>query len=154
MKLNRKKIAQELMSGCPDELEPDHQKIADAILRGEPREYILDMEETNAYPDTYVWLREQLKSPAAVALGSIRSEKKSAAARANGALGGRPPICNHAGYESFPFSCKKCGADVALFPIASQGGEAFKSGKSEDDNPYKLGTIEYHSWWVGFVDRV
>lgn len=88
--MNRKKIARELMSTCPDELEPDHQKIADAILRGESRKYILDMEETNAYPDTYVWLREQFKSPAAVALGSMKSERKSAAARRNGALGGRP----------------------------------------------------------------
>lgn len=88
MKLNRKKIAQELMSGCPDELEPDHQKISDAILRGESVEYILG--SATDYPDTYVWLKEQFKSPAAVALGSIKSEKKSAAARRNGALGGRP----------------------------------------------------------------
>jgi len=30
------------------------------------------------------------KNPAAVALGSIRSDKKAAAARRNGLLGGRP----------------------------------------------------------------
>jgi len=35
---------------------------------------------------------EILKNPAAVALGSIRSNKKAAASRENGKRGGRPPI--------------------------------------------------------------
>lgn len=65
MKTNRTaeeshRIADELMDCCPDDLEPDHQAIADAILRGETREFILSMEETNAYPDTYHWLENEL----------------------------------------------------------------------------------------------
>jgi hypothetical protein len=35
-------------------------------------------------------MKTKPKNPAAVALGSIKTAKKSAAARANGAKGGRP----------------------------------------------------------------
>jgi hypothetical protein len=59
--MNRKQIAEDLMRDCPDELEPDHQEIADAILRGDTWAEILDMEETNAWPDTYVWLKTQIE---------------------------------------------------------------------------------------------
>lgn len=36
------------------------------------------------------WKKKPLKNPAAVALGSVRSEKKAAAARENGKKGGWP----------------------------------------------------------------
>ena len=93
-KSENKRIANELLSCCPDDSESEHQIIANAILRDETREFILNMEETNSYPDTHSWLESELKNPAAVALGrlggSVKSEKKSKSSAANGAKGGRP----------------------------------------------------------------
>jgi hypothetical protein len=90
--MNRTKLAKELLRGCPADALADHQSIAAAIARGDSRDKILNMPETDNWPETYVWLKNHLeKSPAAVALGSIRSEKKATASCANGALGGRPP---------------------------------------------------------------
>lgn len=45
------------------------------------------------------------KNPAAVALGKRKSEKKAAASRANGALGGRP--------KKLLRMCKYCGANLS-----------------------------------------
>ena len=42
------------------------------------------------------------KNPAAVALGKIKSERKTESSRRNGAAGGRP----HAPIESFPCICQ------------------------------------------------
>jgi hypothetical protein len=56
----RKKIAAELLTGCPDEGLADHQAIARAISRGDTKEKILLMPELDLWPDTYVWLKHQL----------------------------------------------------------------------------------------------
>jgi hypothetical protein len=42
-----------------------------------------------------VWHVHELKNPAAAALGAIKSDKKTAAARENGKLGGRPRLIWH-----------------------------------------------------------
>ena len=87
----RDKMASELMRGCPDESRADHEAIAVMIRAGESRTKILTSPEADLWPDTYIWLRDMLPvNPAASALGSIRSERKAAAARANGKRGGRP----------------------------------------------------------------
>ena len=44
---------------------------------------------------------EQKKNPAAIALGSIKTEKKAASSRENGKLGGRPKLPNGFGYKKF-----------------------------------------------------
>jgi hypothetical protein len=54
-------IAEELMDCCPTESFADHNAIAEAIRNGKSREYILNMEQANAYPDTYVWLKGELE---------------------------------------------------------------------------------------------
>jgi hypothetical protein len=59
--MNRQKIAEELMDSCPDDLAADHQVIADAITAGCSIDYILGMTETNAWPDTYVFLRSRFQ---------------------------------------------------------------------------------------------
>lgn len=54
------------MIGCPDDLESDHQVIADALNdESVSIAQILDMAETNAYPDTYVWLKTELSTEGA-----------------------------------------------------------------------------------------
>jgi DNA-binding transcriptional regulator YiaG len=60
-KSDSKKIAAELLNGCPDESLRDHQKIAAAILSGKNREEILNMPECDRWPETYVWLKGELK---------------------------------------------------------------------------------------------
>ena len=69
MKTNRtqeesNRIADELMDCCPDESFNDHNAIAEAIRKGKTRESILNMKETNAYPDTYSWLETELPEDA------------------------------------------------------------------------------------------
>lgn len=55
--MNRKQIAAELMDGVPEDSREDHEKIALAIINGEPFEKILEMRETNEWPSTYSWLK-------------------------------------------------------------------------------------------------
>lgn len=84
-------IAIELMKECPEESRADHQAIASAIERGDSRTTILNMDEVQRWPETYVWLKNELpKDEGAVALGSRRSPAKAASARENGKKGGRP----------------------------------------------------------------
>lgn len=56
----RKQLADDLMRGCPEELREDHQAIAVAIRRGDSPSKILDMKESNEWPDTYIWLKSRL----------------------------------------------------------------------------------------------
>ncbi len=57
----RTALAVELMDGCPDESFEDHQSIADAIMRGDGHDDILDMAVLQYWPDTYVWLKDRLE---------------------------------------------------------------------------------------------
>ena len=59
---NRKRIATELLEGCPDESRVDHETIAHAILRGDSPDDILDMPEVDRWPETYVWLKTELNT--------------------------------------------------------------------------------------------
>jgi len=56
----RQEIAAELLQDCPAESLEDHQKIAAAIERGNSRDDILGMKETNDWPETYHWLKDEL----------------------------------------------------------------------------------------------
>ena len=58
--MTRNEIATDLMRCCPDDLKPSHQKIADAIENGKPVDDILDM--CDDWPDTYIWLKNELVS--------------------------------------------------------------------------------------------
>ncbi len=62
--MDRKQIAAELMDGVPAESRADHEKIARAIIEGEPFEKILDMRETNCWPSTYDWLKTKFSQEA------------------------------------------------------------------------------------------
>ena len=64
------RIAAELMSGCQsdedwgeDDRTPwtDHQAIAAAIISNTPAVEILNMPEMDSWPDTYVWVRNELR---------------------------------------------------------------------------------------------
>lgn len=56
----RYEIADELLKDCPAESLEDHQNIAAAIKRGDNRDDILNMAETDRWPETYVWLKGEL----------------------------------------------------------------------------------------------
>jgi hypothetical protein len=67
----RNQIAEELMSGCQtdeewgeDERKPwtDHETIAEAIRDGMAIDEILNMPEMESWPETYVWVKNELKS--------------------------------------------------------------------------------------------
>jgi hypothetical protein len=60
--MDRKKIAAELLDGCPEESLSDHQAIADAIRRGDTLEDILDMPEIDRWPETHVWIKTQFEA--------------------------------------------------------------------------------------------
>lgn len=57
---DRNQIAEELLRGCPEECLEDHEAIAEALRRGDSTEQILQMRETNDWPETYVWLKGEL----------------------------------------------------------------------------------------------
>jgi hypothetical protein len=94
--VDRAEIAAELLTNCPDESFKDHRTIAAAIRRGDDPTTIMSMPEVERWPETYSWLKYELShitSPAA-ALGrkggQAKSDRKTAASRANGKKGGRP----------------------------------------------------------------
>ena len=66
----RTQIADELMTGCDhdedwgqDERKPwtDHETIAEAIRGGTPKCDILNMSEMESWPETYEWVKNELK---------------------------------------------------------------------------------------------
>lgn len=58
--MNRKQIAKELLKGCPAESFDDHKAIAAAIIAGDSKDQLLVMPEVNRWPETYVWLQDNL----------------------------------------------------------------------------------------------
>ena len=54
------RITQDLMNDCPEECAIDYNRIACAIMDGTPKSDILSMDETNNWPETYVWLKSEL----------------------------------------------------------------------------------------------
>ena len=58
--MDRIELATELMRGCPDENWTDHNRIAVAIKTGKTKTEILNMPEMGLYPETYVWLKNNL----------------------------------------------------------------------------------------------
>lgn len=50
-------IADELMKGCPEDLQESHDRIALRIRRGDPLDVILDSEDFAQFPMTYDWLK-------------------------------------------------------------------------------------------------
>ncbi len=55
-----RRLAEELMEGCPEDLLDDHETIADAISADLPGDDILDLPEMESYSDTYVWIKDRL----------------------------------------------------------------------------------------------
>ncbi len=58
--VDTKRIADELLRGCPDESLADHEVIAKALRRGDSKEQILGMPELDNWPETYAWLKAEL----------------------------------------------------------------------------------------------
>lgn len=65
----RGQIAKELLKNVPKELKKDHLIIANAIKQGKSLDYILNMKETDNWPDTYFWIKSELS-------GSKKKAKK------------------------------------------------------------------------------
>lgn len=59
--MNRKQIAVELMRGILCEQKNDHKKIADAIVAGKTFDEICATTKINDWPETYVWVKNELK---------------------------------------------------------------------------------------------
>lgn len=62
----RCEIADHLMSNCPDEAIEDHEVIAEALIDGDTDEQILNYAETQRWPETYSWLKVELRDAAKV----------------------------------------------------------------------------------------
>lgn len=61
----RARIAAELLNNCPAGSFAEHVSIAVAIARGDSLKDILKMKEKDLWPETFCWLEEELKYPAA-----------------------------------------------------------------------------------------
>lgn len=61
---NRSRLADELLEGLPDDqdIRKDHIILATAIKSLVSKSDILDMPEADRWPDTYVWLRDNLEA--------------------------------------------------------------------------------------------
>ena len=57
---DRNQLAAKLLEGCPAESLDDHKAIAAALLRGDSNEQVLAMNQLDAWPETYVWLKGEL----------------------------------------------------------------------------------------------
>ena len=62
--MTRQEIANELLRNCPAECLEDHEVIAQAILDGKGKDAILDMPETDRWPETWSWLNCELAEDA------------------------------------------------------------------------------------------
>lgn len=58
--LEYKRIADELLRGCPGESLSDNEIIAKSLRRGDSKEQILGMSELDNWPETYKWLKSEL----------------------------------------------------------------------------------------------
>lgn len=58
----RIKIAAELMRDCPAESRVDHAIIANAIRLGATLDQLLAMPETNRWPETYRWMKNEFSA--------------------------------------------------------------------------------------------
>ena len=59
--MTRIQLASELLRDCLDGSLGDHQAIAAALIRGDTPAEILDMPECDQWPETYIWLKNNLK---------------------------------------------------------------------------------------------
>lgn len=59
--MDRNEIATELLRGVPEESREDHEAIAAALRRGDSADDILSMREVNDWPETYSWLKTELR---------------------------------------------------------------------------------------------
>jgi hypothetical protein len=57
---DRNQLAAELLEGCPADSLDDHQAVAAALLRGDSNEQVLGMDQLDAWPETYSWLKGEL----------------------------------------------------------------------------------------------
>ncbi len=59
----RNEIADDILNGltgCPDAEITDHEKIAEAVRDGMSLDDLLEMDELNHWPETYVWFKNEL----------------------------------------------------------------------------------------------
>jgi hypothetical protein len=61
MPTTREALATELLRGCPAESRADHERIADALQRGDAPATILAMPEMERWPETYRWISIELR---------------------------------------------------------------------------------------------
>jgi len=59
---NRKRIAAELLLGCPEESRRDHVYLAELLLGEICAHKILDSEAARRWPETLFWLQRELQS--------------------------------------------------------------------------------------------
>ena len=57
---DRERLAADLLRDCPAESLDDHKAIAAALLRGDSNEQVLAMDQLDAWPETYSWLKGEL----------------------------------------------------------------------------------------------
>lgn len=58
----RESIATELLAGCPDESRADHEAVASAIRNGGTWDELSAMPELNRWPESYTWVRVEMKN--------------------------------------------------------------------------------------------
>lgn len=59
--MKRRQLVAELLKGVKEDARKDHNKIAQCILNGDSKEQILQMKETNQWPETYVWIKNNME---------------------------------------------------------------------------------------------
>jgi hypothetical protein len=64
-------LANELMQGVSIDAREDHEAIAEALRRGDTAQEILGMAELDRWPETYSWLRNEIRPAAAAAIENV-----------------------------------------------------------------------------------